>query len=98
MLEDVSLSWMLPEEREQAEDFEAAAREADGQVAEFEALVAALLEEGRDLPSSLMLSGMRHYHRSQVARMDLQHHLEMCGQRRLRHQLEQLMEELAGFD
>lgn len=53
---------------------------ADQQVAEFEAIVGQLADEGKEIPQTIILRGMRDYQRSLMQRMRLNHQIALAAQ------------------
>ncbi|MCA9795003.1 MAG: hypothetical protein KC910_24515 [Candidatus Eremiobacteraeota bacterium] len=89
MLEHYALDWLETDlsepDRARIDELLRAVEETDQLVVEFEGGVAAALarDEETEVPLSVVLSGMRHYQRSQLARMRLFQHLGALGQKQI---------------
>ncbi|MGE0494886.1 MAG: hypothetical protein AB7S38_37090 [Vulcanimicrobiota bacterium] len=89
MLEQYALDWLEADltdhDRDRLAELIAAVEETDHLVVEFESGVATALarDEETEVPLSVVLSGMRHYQRSQLARLRLFQHLGALGQKQI---------------
>ena len=54
--------------------------EADGKVAEFESLIESMARDEEEIPSILLLRGMRDYQRSLIQRIRLNHQVTLAAQ------------------
>ena len=84
LLYEVMPGWLeehLDEESQSLVDsLSAEVSAADGQVAEFEAIIEKLAGEGQEIPTTLLLRGMRDYQRSLIQRMRLNHQVNQAAQ------------------
>lgn len=87
LLKECVPEWVLdnldPETRSRLNTMAGEVQEADNQVLHFEQEVAGLAEAGLEIPSTMVLGGMRHYQRSIIQRTRLHQEIQMAGQQLL---------------